>query len=98
MNIAFFVTTILFIFLSEFLYGKTLNSPFFYFLWGGFLPFKVTSNWPIYTLIIFSIFILLALGTVAKRNPGGETEVPGTMMSLSGLFIGLVIGWVVQFF
>jgi hypothetical protein len=40
----------------------------------------------------------LALGTVAKRNPGGETEIPGTMMSLSGLFIGLVIGWVVQFF
>ena len=98
MNIAFFVATIILMFFSEAFYRKTSNSPFFYFLWGVMLPFKVTSNWPIYALIIFSMFSLLSLRAVSKRNRGGETEVPGAMISSSGLFIGLVIGWIVEFF
>ena len=100
MNIAFFVATIILMVFSEAFYRKTSNSPFFYFLWGVILPFKVTSNWPIYALIIFSMFTLLSLPKVykRKRNRGVEIEVQGAMISFSGLFIGLVIGWIVEFF
>jgi len=98
MNIAYLVGTILFLFISEFFYSKTRNSPFFYLLWGIFLPFRVTSNWPIYTLLVLSILILTSLGAVAKRNRGGETETPGAQISTSGFLIGLVIGGVIQFF
>jgi hypothetical protein len=98
MNIAFFVATIILMVFSEAFYRKTSNSPFFYFLWGVMLPFKVTSNWPIYALIIFSMFTLLSLDAFYKRNLRREIEVRGAVISFSGLFIGLVIGWIVEFF